>query len=73
MTPYENLRIAIWVFGIPTIIALTVRAIRKMRAIRQRHEELLADEAANPKNAFQALSELYPEPRKQKQKHNQKR
>ena len=66
MTPYENLRIVIWVFGIPTIIALTVRAVKKVRAIRQRHEELLAEEAANPRNSLQALSELYQEPKKQK-------
>ena len=66
MTPYENLRIVIWVFGIPTIIALTIRATKKMRAIRQRHEELIAEEAANPKSSLQALSELYTEPKKQK-------
>ncbi|WP_395138227.1 hypothetical protein [Armatimonas sp.] len=66
MTPYENLRIVIWVFGIPTIIALTIRAAKKMRAIRQRHEELLTEEAANPRSSLQALSELYAEPQKQK-------
>ena len=66
MTPYENLRIVIWVFGIPTIIALMIRAVKKMRAIRQRHEELLAEETANPQNAYQALAELYTEPQKQK-------
>ena len=66
MTPYENLRIVVWVFGIPTIIALTVRAIRKMRAIRQRHEELLAEAERNPQNPHQALAELYAEPQKQK-------
>ena len=64
MTSYEHLRIAIWVFGIPTIIALTVRAIRKMRAIRQRHEELLEDAQRNPQNPQQALAELYAEPLK---------
>ncbi|WP_309712208.1 hypothetical protein [Armatimonas sp.] len=64
MESYEHFRIAVWVFGIPTIIALTVRAIRKMRAIRQRHEELLEEAEHTPQNAQQALAELYAEPQK---------
>ena len=36
-----------------------------MRAIRLRHEELLAEEAANPQNSYQALSDLFQEPQKQ--------
>lgn len=64
MTPYEHFRIAVWVFGIPVIIALTVRAIRKVRAIRQRHEELLEEAERNPQNPHQALAELYAEPEK---------
>jgi hypothetical protein len=63
----DNLRIAIWVFGIPTIIALTVRAIRQVRAIRRRHEELLAEAERNPANPHQALAELYaPTPRQKR-------
>ena len=61
MTPYEHLRIAIWVFGIPTIIVLIIRANRKMRAIRQRHEELLKEAERNPQNPYQSLAELYNE------------
>jgi hypothetical protein len=68
MTLNDNVRIAIWVFGIPTIIALLIRAIRQVRAIRKRHEELLAEEFTNPQHAYQALAELYAEPQKQKQK-----
>ena len=64
----DNLRIAIWVFGIPTIIALTVRAIRQVQAIRQRHEELLAEAERNPQNPHQALTELYA-PRQKQRKH----
>ena len=61
MTPYEHLRIAIWVFGIPTIIVLIVRANRKMRAIRQRHEELQEEARRNPQDPYKSLAELYNE------------
>lgn len=61
---YEHLRILIWVFGIPTIIALTVRAIRKVRAIRHRHEALLEEAKANPQDAYGQLAELYSETKK---------
>ncbi|MCX6366553.1 MAG: hypothetical protein NTX57_07550 [Armatimonadetes bacterium] len=66
MESYEHFRIAVWVFGIPTIIALTIRAIRKMRAIKKRHEELLEEAERNPQNPHQALAELYAEPQKQR-------
>ena len=61
---YEHIRILIWVFGIPTILALLVRAIRKAREIRRRHEELLEEEKANPQQAFAQLSQLYSQPKK---------
>lgn len=62
MTLHDNVRIAIWVFGLPTILALMVRAVRQVQAIKKRHEELLAEEFVNPQSPYQALAELYQSP-----------
>lgn len=61
MSTYETLRLLIWVFGVPTIVALSVRAVRRVRAIRQRHEALLQEAAKNPQDAYAQLAQLYQE------------
>lgn len=64
VTTYEHVRILIWVFGIPTIVALSVRAARRVRAIRQRHLELLEEAKRNPQDPYTQLAQLYETPRK---------
>lgn len=60
MTLYEQVRIAVYVFGLPTIGLLLVRAVRKTREIRALHEKLRAEEAASPiKDPYAALAESY--------------
>lgn len=64
VTTYEHVRLFIWVFGVPTILALSVRAARRVREIRKRHVELLEDAKKTHQDPYAQLSQLYDTPRK---------
>ena len=49
MSPYELFRLAVWAFGVPIIVLLVIRAVRKVRDIRALHQQLLEEEAAAAK------------------------
>lgn len=55
--------------GIPTIVWLAVRAVRRMQQIKQRIAEVQDDLARNPQSPYAAMAELYnPPPPKSKER-----
>ena len=60
MTPYEILRLVVWLVGVPIIALLVVRAVRTVRAIRREHERLLKEEEATAvKDPYARLAEQH--------------
>jgi hypothetical protein len=59
MSAYEVLRTLVYVIGIPVIVLLVVRAIRRTGEIRALHRRLLDDEAARPGNPYADMARLY--------------
>lgn len=58
MSPYEILRLVVWLVGVPVIVWLCVRAARQVAAIRKLHEELLREEAASAQNPYAQMARL---------------
>ena len=48
-------------FGVPAIVGLTLRAVRRTRAIRARIEEVQEEMARNPQAPYAALAALMQE------------
>lgn len=59
MSPYELFRLTVWALGVPIIVLLTVRAVRKVRDIRALHQRLLEEEAAAAKNPYAEMAQLH--------------
>ncbi len=56
---YEVFRAIVWTLGLPIIVWLTVRAVRRIQAIRQRDAELREEDAQSAKDPYARLAELY--------------
>ncbi len=56
---YEVFRAIVWAVGLPIIVWLTVRAVRRIQAIRQRDAELREEDARAAKDPYARLAELY--------------
>jgi hypothetical protein len=56
---YEVFRGIVWAVGLPIIVWLSVRAVRRIQAIRRRDAELREEEAQSGKDPYARLAELY--------------
>ena len=59
MTPYEIFRLIVYLIGVPIIIYLIVRAVRKVREIQKLDQELREEEARNATNPYADLARMY--------------
>jgi hypothetical protein len=55
---WNLVRIVTWAVGVPVIVWLTLRAVGTWRRIQRLHEELLREEAQNPKDPYARLAEI---------------
>jgi hypothetical protein len=56
---YETLRLIVWVFGLPIIIALLIRIIRRVRAIHELDARLREEEEQQAKNPYGEMARMY--------------
>lgn len=57
MTPYETLRLVVWLVGVPIIVWLSLRAARRAVAIRKLHEELLREEESLAQDPYAQMAQ----------------
>lgn len=59
MTNYEILRLAVWSIGLPIIVYLVWRILRRIRDIRELDARLREEEAANAHNPYAQMARLF--------------
>lgn len=59
MASYETIRLIVWLVGVPIIVFLVVRALRRLRDIRELDEQLREEEARNISNPYADMARMY--------------
>lgn len=56
---YEVFRAIVWAVGLPIILFLLWKAIRRVRALRELDARLREEEAATPRNPYADMAKMY--------------
>ncbi len=59
MITYENIRLFVWLVGVPVILFLLWNTVRRVRAIRELDARLREEEAQNARNPYADMAQMY--------------
>jgi hypothetical protein len=59
MATFDSVRVAVWVIGIPVIVALLVSIARRARAVRDEIARVREEAARNPGDPYAQMARLY--------------